>query len=239
MNVLVVTPTYNERENIEAFVKAVCTALPNADVLIVDDNSPDGTGALAEALATADSHVQVLHRKRKEGLGRAYVDGFRWALTRNYDCIVQMDADFSHDPKELPRLVAMIETCDLVIGSRYCNGIRVLNWPLRRFMLSVGAGVYVRLLTRMPIMDPTGGYKVFKRKVLESIDLSSISSDGYAFQVEINHAAWRAGFHLCEVPIVFADRIAGTSKMSLSIAWEAFIQVLRLAIHRRSNKTVV
>ncbi len=232
MRILVVTPTYNERENIEAFSQAVLAALPEAELLIVDDASPDGTGTLADALATRDVRLHVLHRKGKAGLGRAYVAGFRWALARGYDRIIQMDADFSHDPKALPELVAASETADIVIGSRYRDGVRVLNWPLSRLILSYGAGIYVRLLTRMPVMDPTGGYKCFRREVLQSINLATIAAEGYGFQVEVNHAAWRRGFRLKEIPIVFADRTAGVSKMSLAIAREAILLVLKLALRR-------
>lgn len=232
MNVLIVTPTYNERENIAAFAKAVLAELPQAHLLVVDDASPDGTGAMAEALIRQEPRLRVLHRKGKEGLGRAYVDGFRWALAQGYGRILQMDADFSHDPKDLPRLLAAAEEADLVIGSRYVGGVRVLNWPLRRLMLSYGAGIYVRLFTRLPVMDPTGGYKCFHREVLEAISLGNIAAEGYGFQIEVNHAAWRRGFRLREIPIVFADRTAGTSKMSLAIAREAVLLVLRLAWRR-------
>lgn len=233
MRVLVVTPTYNERENLEPFVRAVLGALPQAHLLVVDDASPDGTGALAEALARREPRLHVLHRKGKEGLGRAYVAGFRWALARDYDRILQMDADFSHDPKDLPCLLAASAEADLVLGSRYINGVRVLNWPLPRLMLSYGAGIYVRLLTRLPVMDPTGGYKCFRREVLESIALGTIAAEGYGFQIEVTHAAWRRGFRIRELPIVFADRTAGQSKMSLAIAREAVFLVLRLALRRK------
>lgn len=236
MNILIVTPTYNERENITAFVQAVLAELPSAHLLVVDDASPDGTGTIADTLAQAEPRLHVLHRKGKEGLGRAYVDGFRWALKRGYDRIIQMDADFSHDPKDLPRLLSASETADLVIGSRYVGGVRVLNWPLRRLMLSYGAGIYVRMLTRMPVMDPTGGYKCFRREVLEAISLGAIAAEGYGFQIEVNHAAWQKGFRLKELPIVFADRTAGTSKMSLAIAREAIVLVLRLAVRARFRR---
>lgn len=229
---LVVVPTYNEKENIEAFTEAVFTHLPTAHILIVDDNSPDGTGAIADRLAEANPAIVVLHRTQKEGLGRAYVAGFQWALQRDYAFIIQTDADFSHDPKDLPRLLGATETADLVIGSRYKGGCRVLNWPLRRLMLSYGAGIYVRLFTRMPVMDPTGGFKCFHRTVLEAIQLDQIAAEGYGFQIEVTHTAWRKGFTIKEIPIVFADRVAGTSKMSLAIAKEAILLVLKLAFRR-------
>lgn len=229
---LVVVPTYNEKENIEAFTEAVFTHLPTAHILIVDDNSPDGTGAIADRLAEANPAIFVLHRTQKEGLGRAYVAGFQWALQRDYAFIIQTDADFSHDPKDLPRLLGATETADLVIGSRYKGGCRVLNWPLRRLILSYGAGIYVRLFTRMPVMDPTGGFKCFHRTVLEAIQLDQIAAEGYGFQIEVTHTAWRKGFTIKEIPIVFADRVAGTSKMSLAIAKEAILLVLKLAFRR-------
>ena len=229
---LVVVPTYNEKENIEAFTEAVFTHLPSAHILIVDDNSPDGTGAIADRLAEANPAIFVLHRTQKEGLGRAYVAGFQWALQRDYAFIIQTDADFSHDPKDLPRLLGATETADLVIGSRYKGGCRVLNWPLRRLMLSYGAGIYVRLFTRMPVMDPTGGFKCFHRTVLEAIQLNQIAAEGYGFQIEVTHTAWSKGFTIKEIPIVFADRVAGTSKMSLAIAKEAILLVLKLAFRR-------
>jgi dolichol-phosphate mannosyltransferase len=231
--VLVVVPTYNEKENIEAFVAAVKTNLPGAHLLIVDDNSPDGTGVIADQLAATDSTIHVLHRTQKEGLGKAYVEGFQWALRHDYDFIIQTDADFSHDPKDLPRLLEAAQTDDLIIGSRYKGGCRVLNWPLPRLMLSYGAGIYVRLLTRLPVMDPTGGFKCFRRNVLASIELDRIAAEGYGFQIEVTHSAWRKGFSIKEIPIVFADRVAGTSKMSLAIAKEAIFLVLRLAFRRK------
>ncbi len=233
MRTLVIIPTYNEKENLVAITQAVFQALPETDILVVDDNSPDGTGDLADSLSTEHPHLHVLHRKGKEGLGRAYVDGFHWALKENYDRILQMDADFSHDPKDLPRLLEASKEADVVIGSRYNGGLRVLNWPLSRLILSYGAGIYVRLFTRMPVMDPTGGFKCFHREVLETINLSHIAADGYGFQIEVTHAAWRKGYRIKEIPIVFADRTAGTSKMSLAIAWEAIFLVLRLAFRRK------
>lgn len=232
---LVVVPTYNEKENIQAFTEAVLTHLPTAHILIVDDNSPDGTGAIADQLADANPAISVLHRTQKEGLGRAYVAGFQWALQRDYAFIIQTDADFSHDPNDLPRLLEATTEADLVIGSRYKDGCRVLNWPLPRLMLSYGAGIYVRLFTRMPVMDPTGGFKCFHRSVLEAIQLDQIAAEGYGFQIEVTHTAWRKGFTIKEIPIIFADRVAGTSKMSLAIAKEAVLLVLKLTFRKHSH----
>lgn len=228
---IVIIPTYNERENITAIAEAVLRNLPQAHLLIVDDNSPDGTGALADALALSDPRIRVLHRPGKEGLGRAYVDGFRYALNAGYAFIIQMDADFSHNPTDLPRLLAPVQAgeADISIGSRYIGGsIRVLNWPMHRLLLSTGAGRYVRLITGMPVFDPTGGYKCFRASTLAAIDLTRITSNGYSFQIETTHAAWITGHRVIEVPIVFADRAAGTSKMHINIAFEAFRMVLSI-----------
>ncbi len=233
MRVLVIIPTYNEKENCLPITQAVLSILPEAHLLIVDDASPDGTGELADAYVRSEPRLHVLHRKGKAGLGKAYVAGFKWALRQGYDRILQMDADFSHDPKDLPRLLEATQTADLVIGSRYKSGVRVLNWPLRRLMLSYGAGIYVRTLTRMPIMDPTAGFKCFRREVLASIQLDAIAAEGYGFQIEVNHCAWRKNYRILEIPIIFADRTAGISKMSLAIAWEAICLVLRLALKRK------
>lgn len=229
---LVVIPTYNEKENIQAFTSAVLQTLPRAHLLIVDDNSPDGTGKIATMLSSQNPAIHVLHRQQKEGLGRAYIDGFKWALQQKYAYIIQTDADFSHDPKDLPRLLEAAQEADVVIGSRYKGGCRVLNWPLHRLFLSYCAGIYVRFLTRLPVMDPTGGFKCFKREVLEAIALDHIAAEGYGFQIEVTHTAWKKGFSIKEIPIVFADRIAGTSKMSLAIAKEAILLVLKLAFRR-------
>lgn len=229
---LIIVPTYNERENLPRFLEAVLAALPSSEVLVVDDASPDGTGLLAERLLRQAPRIHLLHRRRKEGLGRAYISGFRWAKARDYTHILQMDADFSHDPKDLPRLLDAAADADVVIGSRYIGGVRVLNWPLGRLCLSYGAGIYVRLLTRLPVMDPTGGFKCFRRAVITRLPLGRIAAQGYGFQIETTYTAWRLGFKIKELPIVFADRAAGTSKMSLAIAKEAIFLVLRLAFRR-------
>lgn len=226
---LVIIPTYNEKDNAESIAKAVLENLPEGNVLFVDDNSPDGTGAICDRLAAANPKIHVLHRECKAGLGRAYVSGFRWALENGFDRIFEMDADFSHDPRELPNFLKAAEDADIVLGSRYIGGIRVMNWPLSRLLISTFAGVYVRAITGMPVMDPTGGFKCFRREVLESIDLGRITSSGYAFQIEMSYKAWMKGFRIVEIPITFADRLAGKSKMSKNIAVEAFFKVWKLA----------
>ena len=225
---LIIVPTYNERENLRPLVAKVL-ALPVAvDLLIVDDNSPDGTGQLADELAAAHDAVHVLHRAGKEGLGRAYCAGFAWALERGYEFVFEMDGDFSHNPDDIPRFLAAAANADLVLGSRYANGIRVINWPLRRLMLSLCAAKYVRVVTGMPISDPTGGFKCFRRRALASLNLGQVNSNGYSFQVEMTHKIWRQGLRVAEVPIVFTDRFQGTSKMSRRIVFEALWMVWRL-----------
>lgn len=225
---LIVIPTYNERENVCAIAGAVFKNMPAADLLFVDDNSPDGTGKLADELAAADSRVHVMHRAAKNGLGRAYIAGFKWALERHYRFICEMDADFSHNPADLPRLHEAAQQAGLALGSRYINGIRVINWPLSRLLLSRGAAIYVRMITGMPFTDPTGGFKCFRRCVLEAIPLADIESSGYSFQVEMTHTAWRIGCPIVEVPIVFEERRSGASKMSKNIIYEALGIVWKL-----------
>jgi dolichol-phosphate mannosyltransferase len=225
---LVIVPTYNERENLPPLIQRLM-ALPVAvDVLVVDDNSPDGTGQLADGIAASNPRVQVLHRKVKDGLGRAYCAGFAWALERGYEYIFEMDGDFSHNPDDIPSFLKAAQEADLVVGSRYCNGIRVINWPLKRLMLSMGAGKYVRGITGMPISDPTGGYKCFRRRALATIQLDAVRSNGYSFQIELNHKIWMQGMRIAEVPIIFTDRFQGSSKMSRKIVWEALWMVWRL-----------
>ena len=230
MKALVVIPTYNERENLDPLLKQVFAQGLPVEVLIIDDNSPDGTGAMADELAAADPRVHVMHRAGKMGLGSAYVAGFRYALERDYDAVFEMDADFSHNPDSLPEFLRELETADLVVGSRYLHGVTVVNWPLKRLILSYGANVYSRVITGIPIKDLTGGYKCFRRRVLESLDLSRVKSDGYGFQIEINYKAWRKGFRIKEIPILFVDRRAGESKMNRRIVWEAAFMVWRLRI---------
>jgi dolichol-phosphate mannosyltransferase len=225
---LVVVPTYDERENVENIAQAVLEALPEANMLFVDDNSPDGTGDVLDEMHAKDERVNVLHKPGKSGLGRAYISGFKWAIENKYDYIFEMDADFSHDPAVLPKFLEKIENNDLVIGSRYINGIRIMNWPLNRLMLSKGASVYVKVITGMPLFDPTGGYKCFKRELLEKIDLDSITSNGYSFQIEMNHFAWINNFRIEELPIVFEERRSGYSKMNKAIVREAILKVWQL-----------
>ena len=231
MKAVVVIPTYNERDNLESLVSEILAKNESVLILIVDDNSPDGTGILAEQLSAENKRINVLHRSGKLGLGSAYREGFRVALDLGADYVVQMDADYSHDPAILPVFFKkMREHYDLVIGSRYLNGVSVVNWPLRRLMLSYFASVYTRIITGMKISDCTSGFKCFNRKVLESIDLSKIRSDGYSFQIEMNFRCIEKGFRVGEVPIIFIDRHAGTSKMSKKIVREAVLMVWKLKI---------
>ncbi len=223
--VLVVVPTYNERQNLPVIVPPILQQDPRIEILVVDDNSPDGTGAIADELATAEPRVHVLHRTAKAGLGKAYLAGFGWALEHGYDLVFEMDADFSHDPKFLPQFLQAAETADLVIGSRYKSGVNVINWPMSRLLLSIGANQYARWVTGLPITDSTGGFKCFRRQVLEAIDFSRVRSNGYAFQIEMSYRAWRKGFRLVEIPIVFTDRIEGQSKMNKRIVREAIWMV--------------
>ena len=222
---LVVVPTYNERTNLPHLVPLILQQDRRIEVLVVDDNSPDGTGALADELAAANPKIHVLHRAGKAGLGKAYLAGFEWALTRGYDYIFEMDADFSHDPKFLPEFLQAIETADLVIGSRYRHGVNVINWPISRLLLSVGANEYARRITGLPLTDSTGGFKCFRRRVLEAIDLERVKSNGYSFQIEMSFRAWKQGFRLVEIPIIFTDRVEGHSKMNRRIVREAIWMV--------------
>ncbi|MCK5118861.1 MAG: polyprenol monophosphomannose synthase [Candidatus Latescibacteria bacterium] len=227
---LIVIPTYNEKENIREIVEAILKLDRNLDILIVDDNSPDGTGRIADELSGEREAVHVLHREEKSGLGAAYMAGFKYALAHQYDLIFEMDADFSHDPKYIPLFLDKIESSDLVIGSRYTDGVNVVNWPMRRLLLSYYANMYSRIVTGMPIRDATGGYKCFRRAVLEALDMDGVSSTGYAFQIEMNFRAWKKGFRIHELPIVFWDRRKGVSKMSFNIAKEAIWMVWKLRI---------
>ena len=233
---LVIVPTYNERDNLPSLVKRVMAQPGSLEMLVVDDNSPDGTGRLADELAGKSPMFHVLHRKEKNGLGRAYVGGFQWALERDYEFIFEMDGDFSHNPDDIPAFLQAAQGADLVLGSRYRNGIRVINWPLRRLMLSMSAGKYVRLVTGMPFSDPTGGYKCFRRQALLSLDLDQVRSNGYSFQIELTHKIWRQGMRIVEVPIVFTDRFQGSSKMSSKIVREAFLMVWRLLLQNNLRR---
>ncbi len=228
---LVIIPTYNEAANVPNLVPQVLCQDPRLEILIVDDNSPDGTGQLAEAIAQAEPRVHVLHRDGKRGLGTAYVTGFRWALEREYAYVFEMDADFSHDPGHLKHFLKATEGADLVLGSRYLDGrVTVVNWPMPRLVLSYFANIYARWLTGLRIWDLTGGFKCFRRRVLEAVDLSRVRSNGYAFQIEMSVRAWRKGFTLKEIPIVFVDRTEGQSKMNQAIVREAVWMVPRLRL---------
>ena len=237
MKTVVVIPTYNERENAANMAKAVLAACAGRDVelLFVDDNSPDGTGAVVEGLRASEPRLHCLHRTAKEGLGRAYVAGFKEALKMGADRVVQMDCDFSHDPKDLPRMIDAAEDADLVIGSRYVKGGGTPGWPFRRRLISRAGGVFIRVVTGMPIRDPTGGFRCWRRATLEGIDLDTVESAGYSFQLEMNHRAWKRGFRIKEIPIVFTDRVAGYSKITAGIALESIKISLRLRFNGSSR----
>ena len=222
---VIIVPTFNERDNLPRMVQKLLSLPVAVDVLVVDDNSPDGTGKLADELAAQHPQIHILHRSEKNGLGRAYLAGFKWALEKNYEFIFEMDCDFSHDPEEITNFLKAAEHADLVLGSRYDGGVRVLNWPLRRLLLSRCAGVYVWFVTGMPFTDPTGGFKCFRRRALQALKFEAVHSNGYSFQIEMTHRLWRAGFKVVEVPITFADRVHGTSKLSRHIVLEAFWMV--------------
>jgi len=236
---LVIVPTYNERENLPRLVPRVLAQNPGIEMLVVDDNSPDGTGQLADQLVAQNPRLHVLHRQEKNGLGRAYCAGFHWALQRDYEFIFEMDGDFSHNPDDIPAFLEAAQTqdSDLVLGSRYKNGIRVINWPLKRLMLSKFAANYVQIITGMPISDPTGGFKCFRRSALQSIDLDAIRSNGYSFQIEMTHKLWREGKKIVEVPIIFTDRFQGSSKMSTKIVREALWMVWRLLLQNKLRRS--
>ncbi len=238
---LIIVPTYNERDNLPALVQRIMEQPAVLELLVVDDNSPDGTGQLADEIAAKNPLMHVLHRAEKNGLGRAYCAGFDWALQRDYEFIFEMDGDFSHNPDDIPSFLRAAQDADLVVGSRYRNGIRVINWPLKRLMLSMCAAKYVQVITGLPISDPTGGFKCFRRRALLGIDLESVRSNGYSFQVELTHKIWRQGMKIAEVPIIFTDRFQGTSKMSSKIVREALWMVWRLLLQnnfRRSPQQV-
>jgi dolichol-phosphate mannosyltransferase len=219
--VLIIFPTYNERENIEKIIHAVLPLDPRINVLVVDDGSPDGTGAIVDELIKTEPRVSVLHRTEKQGLGRAYIAGFKWALERDFVLIFEMDADFSHGPQYIKDFLREIQENDLVIGSRYICGVNVVNWPMSRLLLSYFANTYSRVITGLPLRDGTGGFKCFRREVLEAIDLDAIRSNGYSFQIELSMRVWKKKFRIKEIPITFVDRVQGTSKMSKKIVREA------------------
>jgi dolichol-phosphate mannosyltransferase len=222
---LIIVPTYNERENLLRMAQKLLSLPVAVDVLVVDGNSPDGTGKTADELAAKHPQIHVLHEQKKNGLGRAYVAGFKWALERGYEFIFEMDCDFSHNPDDVPAFLEAARDADLVLGSRYKDGIRVINWPLKRLVLSRSAGKYVKLVTGMPFTDPTGGYKCFRRRALQAINLDAVQSKDYSFQIEMTHILWQQGFRIVEVPIVFTDRAEGHSKMSGHIVSEALWMV--------------
>lgn len=234
--VLVVTPTYNEADNVPRLIPAVLAQDPAVEILIVDDGSPDGTGRLVRDMMKDNPRIHLLERAGKQGLGTAYVAGFTYALKNDFAVVLQMDADFSHAPEEIPNFLAAIRDADLVLGSRYVNGIRILNWPIQRLLLSYFANVYARVVTGLPMLDGTGGFKCFRRSVLEAIDLTRIKSNGYAFQLEMTFKAWKKGFRIAEIPIVFLDRRSGVSKMSRSIIREAALMVVSLRLQSMFNR---
>lgn len=227
---LIVVPTYNEKDNLSSLLEALTAFPEEIHVLVVDDGSPDGTGDIAAEWCERTPRVHLIRRAGKMGLGSAYITGFRWALERDYERIFEMDADFSHDPKYVPDMLAAAENADLVIGSRYLTGVNVVNWPMSRLLLSWFANKYAKFVSGLPIHDCTAGFKCFRREVLEKIDLDRIAASGYGFQIELHYKAWKKGFRLTEVPIVFVDRRAGTSKMSGQIIREALLLVVRLRL---------
>jgi dolichol-phosphate mannosyltransferase len=227
---LIILPTVNERENLPRVAQKLLSLPAGVDVLVVDGNSSDGTGKIADELAAKHPEIHVLHEQKKNGLGRAYIAGFKWALEQGYEFIFEMDCDFSHNPDDIPMFLeaAKNQDADLVLGSRYSGGVRVVNWPLKRLMLSRSAGIYVRIVTGMLFTDPTGGYKCFRRRALQAINLDEVQSNGYSFQIELTHKLWRQGYKIVEVPIIFTDRAEGHSKMSGHIFWEALWMVWKL-----------
>ncbi|MCK4641341.1 MAG: polyprenol monophosphomannose synthase [Candidatus Marinimicrobia bacterium] len=231
METVVIVPTYNEKDNIATVIDKLTALNLDLHILVIDDNSPDGTGDIVKNLQKKNEHIFIIERSGKLGLGTAYIRGFHWALERGYKYILEMDADLSHNPNDVPRL---IKTCkkgaDLTIGSRYSEGVNVINWPIKRLLLSYGANKYTRIVTRMPVKDATAGFKCFHRDVLEAIDLSKVKSSGYSFQIEMNFRAWKKGFKITEVPIIFIERSEGHSKMSKSIVYEAVFMVWKLKL---------
>ena len=232
MKILAISPTYNEKKNISELINRISQLPLEVDLLIVDDNSPDGTADIVKDIMIQNKNTHILKREKKLGLGTAYCEGFQWALDRGYDLIVQIDADLSHNPDDILRMVEMSKSSDLVIGSRYIGGVNVINWPMRRLLLSYFANLYANFIIRFPIKDSTGGFKCFHRKVLESIDLKTINSQGYSFQIEMNFLAWVKGFKIQEIPIVFTDRTVGESKMNRGIVIEAIWMVPKLLVRK-------
>jgi dolichol-phosphate mannosyltransferase len=234
--VIIIIATYNERNNVQALAENILDRYPQIELLFIDDNSPDETGKILDELSTNDSRIHVIHREEKLGLGTAYIKGFKWALARDYEYIFEMDADFSHRPEYIADFLKAVEDADLVLGSRYTCGVNVINWSLTRILISLAGTLYVRLLTALPITDATGGFKCFRRYVLERLDLEHIKSNGYAFQIEVTYKAWLAGFKIREIPIIFYDRVIGTSKMNKKIIYEAILIVPRLVLSNLFKK---
>jgi len=228
MKTLIIIPTYNEKDNIKKLIHNLLELYPNVDILIIDDGSPDGTGEVVKNIQQADKRIKLIERESKLGLGTAYVAGYKFMLSSDYDVAIQMDADFSHNPKDIKKFRELAKDYDLIIGSRYVQGVNVINWPMKRLLLSYFANIYTKIITGLPLCDSTGGFKCFRREVLESIELDNIKSNGYAFQIEMNYKAWKHGFRLKESPIVFTDRVEGNSKMSKKIVREAIFMVWRL-----------
>jgi|TARA_Y100000310_G_scaffold147564_1_gene146801 dolichol-phosphate mannosyltransferase len=230
LKTLIVTPTFNERKNIGELVEKLFTINSNYHILVVDDSSPDGTADLVNELKNNYPNIHLMSRSEKLGLGTAYIEGFKYALEKDFDCVVQMDADMSHNPDDVPRLIAAIDANDLVLGSRYYDGVNVVNWPIRRLIISYSANLYSRIVTRLPVKDATGGFKCWRREVLKAIDLDSIKSQGYSFQIEMTFRAWLKGYRIKEIPIIFVDRTVGESKMTKKIMLEAAIMIFRLRV---------
>jgi len=228
MKTIVVIPTYNEKDNIESIIKAIFKAKSDIHILVVDDNSPDGTSQIVEKMKSSNSNIHLITRPGKNGLGTAYCEGFKYALKQGYDFIMEMDADFSHNPEEIPNFLQEIQSNDLVLGSRYIKGVNVVNWPLSRLLLSYGANLYTRVITGMPVKDATGGFKCFRATALAQIDLDAIHSNGYGFQIEMTYRLWRLGARVKEIPIIFIDRMNGVSKMNKKIIYEAIFMVWKL-----------
>jgi dolichol-phosphate mannosyltransferase len=233
---LVIIPTYNEAQNAEKIIAEVLQQSEIVEVLIVDDNSPDGTAGLVKKMMETNPRIHILERERKLGLGTAYVAGFKYAIKNGFDFIFEMDADFSHNPKEIPIMLGKMNECDVLIGSRYIKGVNVVNWPMKRLILSYSANIYTRIITGMPVHDATAGFKCYKRKVLETINIDGLRSNGYAFQIETNFLAWKKGFTLMEMPIVFVDRRVGVSKMNKKIVYEAAFMVWKLKARSIFNR---
>jgi len=238
VKVIVIIPTYNESDNISSIIDAIMKVKPDIHILVVDDNSPDGTGAIVKAKMDQSDQIHLIERPEKNGLGTAYVEGFRYSLEHEFDAIFEMDADFSHNPEDIPRFLEELNGHDLVIGSRYIKGVNVVNWPLSRLMLSYFANLYTQVITGLPVKDATGGFKCFKASKLKELRLSEVKTNGYGFQIEMNFRMWKAGAKIKEIPIIFIDRRSGVSKMNKKIIWEAIFLVwkLKFCFCKKKNK---